>query len=127
MKVKNDVKGLEENPREKVIKARDKYWDARYACKSVPTDQILNAAIEYIEQLEREEHRLACDLASHTLTHWPRIKDLPEAEREPFRKFLSGQTCPLITSLSYDEQDAYYPWDYKQWKRTLKGEIVLWD
>ena len=27
---------------------------------------------------------------------WPRIQDLPEEEREPFTKFLDGQTRPLV-------------------------------
>ena len=45
---------------------------------------------------------------------WPRIRDLPEEEREPFRQFLVGQTCPSIDD---PIQDAYYPWDYDNWKR----------
>lgn len=126
-KVDGDMVNVELDPRDDVIKARDKYWDLKFSRKKVSIEDTLEAANEYIEQLERVEHQLACELATHTITHWPRIKDLPEKEREPFRKWLTGQTVPLITSLAYDEQDAYYPWDYKQWKRTLKGEAVLWD
>lgn len=48
---------------------------------------------------------------------WPRIRDLPEAEQAPFREFLCGQTCPLLDNVSMKEQDAYYPWDYENWKR----------
>lgn len=48
---------------------------------------------------------------------WPRIKDLPAKERTPFRKFLGGQTVPLIPGVPEKEQDGYYPWDYLNWKR----------
>ena len=47
---------------------------------------------------------------------WPRIKDLPEEERKPFRKWLGGQTVPVIEGLPMSEQDAYYVWDYERWK-----------
>lgn len=43
---------------------------------------------------------------------WPRIKDLPIEQREPFRHWLRGQTCPLIKGVPMSEQDAYYSWDY---------------
>lgn len=110
----------------KEISPRDKYWELKWSRKTSVED-LYKAAEEYIQFLEAENHKQACDLVSHTLTHWPRIKDLPKKERVPFRKWLRGQTVPLITSLPYDEQDAYYPWDYDQWKRTLKGEAVIWD
>jgi hypothetical protein len=47
---------------------------------------------------------------------FPRIRDLPEAEREPFRKWLAGQTVPLMDGIPDGEQDCYYSWDYKRWK-----------
>lgn len=50
---------------------------------------------------------------------WPRIKDLPKEEQEPFRKWLGGQTVPLIEGVPMDEQDGYYEWDYKRWKAGL--------
>lgn len=53
-------------------------------------------------------------------TKWPKIRDLPEIEREPFTKWLEGQTRPLIED---SIQDAYFPWDYEDWK---KG-FPVWD
>ena len=51
---------------------------------------------------------------------WPRIRDLPEVERDPFDKFLRGQTIPLLEGVPMSEQDGYYPWDYDNWKRNPK-------
>jgi hypothetical protein len=48
---------------------------------------------------------------------WPRIRNLPEAERVPFNKWLIGQTVPMIEGAPMEDQDAYYPWDYQNWKR----------
>lgn len=48
---------------------------------------------------------------------WPRIRDLPESEREPFRTWLDGQTRPWIEGEPASEQDAYYRHDYENWKR----------
>lgn len=90
-------------------------------------ERLLNLAEEYIKTLEFENHFILCTLEEHRVTHWPRIKDLPEEERAPFRQWLSGQTCPLITNLSYEEQDAYYETDYRYWKASLKGKKVPWD
>ena len=50
-------------------------------------------------------------------TRWPRIRDLPEHEREPFLVWLEGQTRPLIGDLPMEEQDGYYRWDYDRWKQ----------
>jgi hypothetical protein len=57
---------------------------------------------------------------------WPRIRDLPEAEREPFRVALIGQTCPLVDGVPMSEQDFYYPWDYDRWKSGPSGHTE-WD
>jgi hypothetical protein len=80
-----------------------------------------------INQLENEVHQLKCQLAEHEVTHWPRIKDLPEEERVPFRNWLAGQTVPLIPTLPYEQQDAYYQWDYDRWKLSLKNKSIFWD
>ena len=58
--------------------------------------------------------------------NWPRIKDLPEDEREPFAEWLGGQTRPFIEGLSWDEQDGYYSCDYERWKIVVAGGIVVW-
>ena len=50
---------------------------------------------------------------------WPRIKDLPEAEREPFTQWLGGQTRPLedgYEEIPEAEWDWFYQWDYDRWK-----------
>jgi hypothetical protein len=50
-------------------------------------------------------------------TVWPRIRDLPEAERAPFGEWLNkyGQTCPWLEGEPESEQDGYYVGDYKRW------------
>ncbi len=52
-------------------------------------------------------------------TPYPRIRNLPTEEQEPFSKWLTGQTCPWIEGESIEDQDAYYPWDYARWKKGL--------
>ena len=47
---------------------------------------------------------------------WPRIRDLPEKEREPFTKALSHQTRPWVDNIPETDQDFYFPWDYDRWK-----------
>jgi hypothetical protein len=48
---------------------------------------------------------------------YPRVRDLPEKEQEPFNKWLYGQTCPVEDdTLPREEWDWYYPWDYTTWK-----------
>jgi len=85
------------------------------ATKALPAEQ--HAPIKaYVDHLEAELHQVHCELARHQIVHWPRIRDLPEAARAPFRKWLSGQTVPMIDGVPYEEQDAYYPWDYERWK-----------
>lgn len=110
----------------KTLNARNQYWDLKYSAKP-DKEKLFQAAEDYIDTLEQENHLLKCRLAKQEVTHWPRIKNLPKNEQKPFRKWLSGQTCPLIDGLAYEEQDAFYPWDYDQWKRHLKGEKVMWD
>ena len=50
---------------------------------------------------------------------WPRIRSLPEDEQKPFKQWLYGQTIPLMDDVPMDEQDAYYPWDYDNWRAGL--------
>lgn len=58
-------------------------------------------------------------------TQWPRIRDLPAAEREPFSRFLTGQTrpCIMVDGKIDPESDGYYPWDYENWKRNPKNRF----
>ena len=52
---------------------------------------------------------------------YPRMKDLPEAEREEFAKWLFGRTRPVNDETEPLEQwDWYYPWDYERWKPIYK-------
>lgn len=53
---------------------------------------------------------------------FPRIKDLPEHEQEPFEYWLHGLTMPWNDDLPLDEQDGYYPWDYDRWKKKIAGD-----
>ena len=51
---------------------------------------------------------------------YPRIRDLPEVERNPFDNWLQGQTCPVEDcSLPMEDWDWYYPCDYTRWKKGL--------
>ena len=50
----------------------------------------------------------------HPSQRWPRVRDLPEHEREPFSKWLAGQTRPMIDD---PIQDGFFGWDYDRWKR----------
>lgn len=54
------------------------------------------------------------------LHQWPRERDLPESEREPFRKWMDGQTRPSIEDVPDEEQDAFYQHDYDRWKAGLQ-------
>lgn len=53
-------------------------------------------------------------------TQWPRLRDLPENEREVFGRWLTGQTCPVIQGEPDSEQDGYYQHDYETWKSRSK-------
>lgn len=46
---------------------------------------------------------------------WPRIRDLPAEQREPFEHWLRGQTCPWLEGVPETEQDAYHQGDYDRW------------
>jgi hypothetical protein len=58
---------------------------------------------------------------------WPRVRDLPENERQMFTEWLVGQTRPVVPEVSDSDQDAYYPWDYDSWKNYLAGHRIMWD
>lgn len=47
---------------------------------------------------------------------YPRIRNLPKEEQKPFKEWLYGQTCPYEPSIPREDNDFYYPWDYKTWK-----------
>ena len=83
---------------------------------NIESKECFDAIEAYVKHLEAELHQTHCELARHQITHWPRIRDLPEAERVPFRKWLTGQTVPMIDGLPYEEQDGYYRWDYERWR-----------
>ncbi len=50
--------------------------------------------------------------------HYPRIRNLPQEEQEPFRQWLMGQTRPG-PSLPPEEYDFFYQSDYDRWKTGL--------
>jgi len=54
-----------------------------------------------------------------------RISELPEEEREPFSKWMAGQTRPVIPEL--EPQDAVYPWDYENWLNYKSGKPWFFD
>ena len=47
---------------------------------------------------------------------YPRVRDLPEEHRGPFRLWLAGQTQPFISGVAWVDQDFFYQWDYDRWK-----------
>jgi hypothetical protein len=109
--------------------ARDLYFQVYFDSirAGVDSKSLIEAAQEYISNLELENHRLSCLLAEHQHFDFPRLKDLKPRERKQFSKWLGGQTRPYLKGLSYDEQDGYYPWDYERWKRSLDGVNEPWD
>lgn len=52
-----------------------------------------------------------------------RISELPQLMQDPFRKWMSHQTCPLVEGAP----DAVYSWDWERYRRMLDGKAVLWD
>ena len=50
---------------------------------------------------------------------WPRVRDLPEEQQEPFTQWLAGQTRPMIPDVPMSQQDGYFPWDYERWIKRL--------
>lgn len=51
---------------------------------------------------------------------YPRLRDLPEGERELYKSWLTGQTRPICNETEAEsEWDWYYPWDYERWKAGL--------
>lgn len=56
---------------------------------------------------------------------YPRIRDLPPEEQEPFRAFLCGQTRPLIDfpQTPWKDQDYYFSGDYENFKRKPKDRF----
>ena len=52
------------------------------------------------------------------IVKWPRVKDLPEPDREPFERWLTdfGQTRPVLSGVPWPDQDGYYEWDYDRWQ-----------
>lgn len=60
----------------------------------------------------------------------PRIRDLPEEERELFNEWLvyNGQTRPFHPELpkTPEEQDFYYEHDYREWKSGNRKRKDLW-
>ena len=60
--------------------------------------------------------------------NWPRIRDLPERDRGPFGKWLSGQSRPVIGGIREDEQDGFFQHDYERWREMVyKGVSTHWD
>ena len=48
---------------------------------------------------------------------WPRIRNLPAEDQEPFYRWLISQIQPIIEDEPVAEQDAYYTGDYLRWKQ----------
>lgn len=45
------------------------------------------------------------------LFYYMRLSELPEEDREPFKKWLEGQQLPIVP----DVPDAFYAQDYRLW------------
>lgn len=60
---------------------------------------------------------------------WPRLRDLPESERQAFTNWICEQTRPIEPSLPETEeyQDFYFRHDYYRWRETREStRRVLW-
>jgi hypothetical protein len=61
-------------------------------------------------------------------SHYPRLRDIPEEYREPFKEWLSGQTVPILEGEAIEDQDAFYPWDFMTWiEKARVGLPYAWD
>lgn len=67
----------------------------------------------------RERRNEIIRAGGRIIHQFPRLRDLPWYEREPFAAWLRGQTIPGMEGLPVSEQDFYYPWDYDTWKAGL--------
>lgn len=47
---------------------------------------------------------------------WPRLRNLPPEEQKPFWEWMIGRTLPYVEGVPREEQDFFYPWDYRDWK-----------
>lgn len=57
--------------------------------------------------------------------NWPRVRDLPPQEQQPFLDFLAHQTRPVLDDVPMDEQDGFYQVDYDRWKQ--RPATRYWD
>lgn len=64
-----------------------------------------------------------------SINTWPRLRDLPETEREVFGKWLyeNGQTRPEVAGVPDADQDFYYSHDYDRWKVMRSIGLEIWD
>ena len=51
---------------------------------------------------------------------YPRLRELPQEEQEPFWEWMQGQTRPSVDGLPDEDQDYFFPCDYAQWKAGLE-------
>lgn len=119
---------MSDETNKQVQNAGSRYFEIKYlSTEQSDSASLLEAADAYIKALEKHTHSLAVELATHHLTRFPRIKDLPVEEQRPFLAWLQGQTCPYLKGVPYEEQDGYYIHDYEAWRQSLSGEKVSWD
>ena len=47
---------------------------------------------------------------------FPRIRELPKEEQEPFREAMQNKEMPWLRGIPENEQDGFWLYDYARWK-----------
>lgn len=56
------------------------------------------------------------------------ISELPPEQQSPFKKWLVGQTRPVVEEAGEDKYNCAYIWDYKNWfSHWEKGLEAPWE
>lgn len=77
---------------------------------------------------EHGKYARKVDTSQVSINTWPRLRDLPETEREVFRKWLLGKTRPPeVAGIPDADQDFYYSHDYDRWKVMRSIGLEIWD
>lgn len=75
--------------------------------------------------MKKKQFKLPTFKDKHGMAY-ARFEDLPKDEVIAFYKFLSGQTMPLVEE-EKNPYGCFYPWDYDNWKASLKGKQLFFD
>ena len=73
--------------------------------------EAIGRARRLVEVLEEVKQKHIQKVLNNIPITWPKLMDLPESERERFRKWMSLQSHP------FPDEDSFYQVDYDFWKQ----------